>query len=58
MKKGDVVWTPRFLNVRLEEVFSSYDDAVKAGYTEPTHQPGVVGKSLNQYHMVFAGFKR
>ena len=37
MKKGDYVSTPRFCTVRIKEVFNSPREALKAGYTEPTH---------------------
>ena len=56
-KVGDVVQTPRFLHVTIREVFKSYDDMAKAGYTEPTHYRGdfwVNGKILDEYHMRFA----
>ena len=37
MKKGDYVDTPRFLKVRIEEVYNSEAEARKAGFTETTH---------------------
>lgn len=61
MKKGDYVYTPRFCTVKIEKVFKSRENAVKAGFVEPTHYRGdyaVVGKSLNQYEMIFAAYKR
>ena len=58
LKPGDVVRTPRFLNVQIEEIFDSADIARAAGYTEPTHFVDetyeILGKSLDMYHMVFA----
>ena len=56
-KVGATVMTPRFLHVTIREVFDSYDDMIKAGYTEPTHYRGdfwVNGMSLDEYHMRFA----
>ena len=64
MKKGQYVKTPRFLTVRIEEVFDNMADAHKAGFTEPTHYTwknndgyDVLGKSLDMYHMEFAAVK-
>ena len=55
---GDIIRTPRFLNVKIEEVFESPEKARAAGYTEPTHFADehyeVLGKSLDMYHMAFA----
>lgn len=56
-KINDYVHTPRFLTVRIDRVFRSYEDMVKAGFTEPTHFRGdfkVNGKSIDMYTMVFA----
>lgn len=62
IKVGDYVRTPRFLNVRIENVFSSEEDMRKAGYTEPTHfvDPDYVvrGKSIGINRMVFAAAKK
>lgn len=61
MKKGDWVNTPRFCMVQLEEVFQSKEDAIKAGYTEPTYAEydgfGILGKSIDLYHMRFAAYR-
>ncbi|MCD8090181.1 MAG: hypothetical protein LUD81_06085 [Clostridiales bacterium] len=61
MKKGDWVDTPRFCKVKIEKVFRNKENALKAGYTEPTHykglEYGILGKSLDMYHMKFAGYK-
>lgn len=55
---GDTIRTPRFLNVKIKEVFGSSAEASAAGYTEPTHfvdpHYEVLGKSLDLHHMVFA----
>ena len=56
-KVGDYVNTPRFLQVRISKVFDSYEDIVRAGFTEPTHFRGdfkVNGKSIDMYTMKFA----
>ena len=37
MKIGDHVYTPRFCSVTIKEVFNSRNEAVDAGYKEPTH---------------------
>lgn len=62
MRKGDWVDTPRFCKVQIEKVFRSQQNAAKAGFTEPTHyrdyEYGVVGKSIGQYEIVFAAYKK
>ena len=62
MKKGDYVSTPRFLRVEIQEIFDSESDAVRAGYKEPTHyrsdEYGILGKSIDRFHMEFAAYKK
>ena len=61
MNKGDYIYTPRFCNVRIEEVFENRDKARENGYTEPTHYKGdydVFGKSIGVNRMVFAAVKK
>ena len=36
MEKGNIIKTPRFLNVEIKEILLK-DEAKKEGYTEPTH---------------------
>ena len=61
MNINDKVYTPRFCTVTIEKVFDSKREAATEGYTEPTHyhKDGytILGKSLDMYHMVFAGVK-
>ena len=56
--KGSFVHTPRFLSVMLEEVFASRENALVAGFTEPTHYKSdyfdVLGRSLGNNQMTFA----
>lgn len=60
MKVNDYVCTPRFCTVKIEKMFTSENEARKEGYTEPTHYEnagyGILGKSLDMYHMKFAGY--
>lgn len=62
IKVGDRVMTPRFCTVRIKEVYEAEAGARKAGYTEPTYyenaQYGILGKSLDLYHMEFAAYKK
>ena len=54
---GQVVRTPRFLEVDISEVFPTWKDMWNAGYTEPTHYDGafeVFGKVTGRYTMEFA----
>ena len=59
---GDYVRTPRFLTVRIDEVFSSEKELRKAGYSEPTHYDSntffVLGKSVGLNQMVFAAARK
>lgn len=62
IKVGDWIDTPRFCGVRIKEVFDSLEEAESNGYKEPTYYDtgngyGITGKSLDQYHMVFAAYK-
>jgi len=61
MKKGDKIYTPRFCTVQIEEIFQSEREAKEAGYKENTYYEdggfAVFGKSLDPYHMEFAGVK-
>lgn len=60
IKAGDVVHTPRFLDVTIKEVFASEKELREAGYTEPTHFEDpkrpfrVNGKSIGVNRMEFA----
>lgn len=61
---GDVVRTPRFLNVTIKEVFKTEKALREAGYTEPTHfdEPDcpyrVCGKSVGPNQMEFAAARK
>lgn len=64
MKKGDYVKTPRFLTVKIEDVFDNVFQAYEAGYTEPTHYTwknkdgyDVLGKMIGTNRMNFAAVK-
>lgn len=61
MKAGDMVRTPRFLTVRIAEVFEDAKSARAAGYTEPTHYDGeydIKGKHTGINRMTFAAIKK
>ena len=62
MKKGDYVETPRFLKVRIQEVYQDNAQALKDGYTEPTHYRSedyhIRGKHIGINRMWFAAIKR
>lgn len=61
IKAGDYVRTPRFLEVRIKEVFPDGRSMREAGYKEPTYfadeEWEVGGKSLDMHHMEFAACK-
>ena len=62
MKIGDYVETPKFLNVKIEEMFQDNKTAWDEGYTEPTHYRDeewhVRGKRIGINRMMFAAIKR
>ncbi len=62
IKVGDYVRTPRFLEVRINEVFGSENEMRQAGYTEPTHymnyEWSIRGKSIGINRMIFAACRR
>lgn len=62
IKKGSVVHTPRFLDVRISEVYDNQDQLREAGYTEPTHfvdaEWEVRGKSIDLFRMEFAAARK
>lgn len=63
MKKGERIFTPRFCNVEIAEVFEEKSIARKEGYTEPTHyykdpDYDVLGKNTKPNHMIFAAVKK
>lgn len=62
MKQGDYVYTPRFLQCRIEKIFDNTKEAKKEGYTEPTHYESpeydVRGKHIGINRMVFAAISK
>ncbi len=62
MKQGDMIKTPRFLTVRVEEVFSNMEAAREAGYREPTHYEDsyydILGKHTGTNRMQFAAIEK
>ncbi len=62
MKVDDKIYTPRFCTVTIKEIFGSISEARKAGFTESAHyndsEYDVMGKSIDMYHMEFAGVKK
>lgn len=66
IKTGMYIHTPRFLTVKIKDLYTSEAAAIAAGYQEPTHyewQDGqyivegvhnVLGKCLDLYTMEFA----
>jgi len=61
MKKGDYIKTPRFLTVKIEDVFEDTKIAREQGYKEPTHfedeHHEVLGKVIGVNRMIFAAVK-
>lgn len=62
MKAQEYIKTPRFGTVYIQKVFNNKDEAFKEGYKESTHYEnenyGILGKSLDMYHMQFAAYKK
>ena len=61
IRVDDLVFTPRFCTVRITRIFNSRCEAIREGFSEPTHYHkdgyGILGKSLDLYHMEFAAVK-
>lgn len=59
---GSYVRTPRFLEVRIKDIFESSEEASKNGFTEPTQyedeQYDILGKSIGLNRMIFVGVKK
>lgn len=62
MTIGDRVYTPRFCTVTIKAVYEDRKDAYEAGYTEQSYysnpEYGIVGRSIDLYHMEFAAYKK
>lgn len=61
IRKGDWVNTPRFLKVKIQEVYKDQHELYEAGYKEPTHYDGayiIQGKHTGLNRMQFAAAKR
>lgn len=62
IKINDVIRTPRFLSVRISEVFNNGYQAAGQEYTEPTHYESddweIKGKVIGINRMVFAAYKK
>lgn len=61
LKAGDVVRTPRFGDVKLEEVFGNHEMLRRAGYTWPPGYEGdfeIAGKPSGQSGIKFAAAKK
>jgi hypothetical protein len=61
MKKGDYIKTPRFLTVKIADVFENMEIAKEQGYKEPTHFEDenykILGKHIGVNRMTFAAIK-
>jgi hypothetical protein len=61
MKKGDYIKTPRFLTVKIADVFENLEIAKEQGYKEPTHFEDenyeILGKHTGTNTMIFAAIK-
>lgn len=62
MKVGQRYNTPRFCTVRICAMFNSRKEAEDAGFKEPTYWDndvyGILGRSIDMYHMEFAGYRK
>lgn len=63
MKKGDMVYTPRFCTVKINEVYEDAHQAYADGYYEPTHydkdpEYKILGKHTGTNLMVFAAVRK
>ena len=62
MKAGDYVYTPRFCNVKIKEIFNTETTAREFGFEEPTHYNDpdydILGKSIGTNRMIFAAVRK
>lgn len=62
MKIGDYIETPRFLRVKISEIYEDNSRAVEDGFTEPTHYRDddyyIRGKVTSTNRMSFAAIRR
>ena len=62
MKTGDSIYTPRFTNVIITEMFDNEESARLAGYKEPTYykdlEYGILGRSEGINRMTFAAYRK
>lgn len=62
LKKGDIVYSPRFCSLEIQKVFKSEANARKAGYSEPTYYNdrdyGILGKRIGMNRMIFAAYRK
>lgn len=62
IKNGDCIYTPRFLNVRIEKVYKTIENARNQGFTEPTHYENpyyeILGKSIGMNRMIFVAARK
>jgi hypothetical protein len=62
MKKGDYAETPRFLKVKIDEVFETLEAAREQGFHEGTDYRGeefrILGKRIGTNQMIFAAARR
>lgn len=62
LKKGDIVYSPRFCHLEIQKVFQSEAAARKAGFNEQTDYKdrdyGILGKSIGMNRMIFAAYRK
>jgi len=62
MEKGDYIKTPRFLTVKIADVFEDIKTAREQGYKEPTYYDDenyeISGKHIGTNRMIFAAIKK
>ena len=62
IKAGDYIQTPRFLRVKIENVYESVTHMNKDGYNEPTHYQNdeyeICGKHIGLNRMTFAAARK
>lgn len=62
MRKGDIVYSPRFCHLEIQKVFRNDANARKAGFSEPTDYEdcdyGILGKNIGMNRMIFAAYRK
>ena len=62
MKPGDWIYTTRFGNIQIGDVYANYHECYRRGYNVPTYYRddvwGVIGKTIATNTIIFAAYRK